>query len=517
MPRKLIGVGVVAVRIIGDVTRRSGAILDRIGRVAIPVAVRIGVEGGLHPFVDLPVAVVVDAVADLRCCRVDRRVCVVAIQVGRVHQFIGRLEARGSGTGCRDYTGCIPVVILVFIPGLEGMDRRVVVVAVDRVEVGELGGQFITFRPFTARHGYISAVAVIVHIVVPALIRKLIGVGVVAVRIVGDVTRRSGAILDCIGRVAVTVAVRIGVEGGLHPFVDLSVAVVVDAVADLCCCRVDRRVCVVAIQVGGIHQFSGGFKACGPGAGSRKGTACITVVVLILVPDLAHEYRRVVVIAVNGIEIGEFGGQLITFRPFAACYPYISTVAVIVKIAVPALVRELVRVSVVAVVVVGDVACRWGAILDGNIRITESVAVGIGVEGGLQALVDLAVAVVVLSIADFYVAGEIIGIVVITVTVLQADAVSISIFTIGDHLRLGITAGLVTEDRNGTTYCPGSVYEVVDTAAVGQYAIAIDIQIASYGCNIGQTIQVGQMAIGYYYQVFRYGCDVGKAVQIDNG
>ncbi len=94
------GVGVVAVGVVLDVPDRSRAAVDRRRGVAVPVAVRVRVErllvGGIA--VDVAVAVVVYAVADLHRTRVDRRVGVVAVVVGREAVAV-RVDGLGGVAG----------------------------------------------------------------------------------------------------------------------------------------------------------------------------------------------------------------------------------------------------------------------------------------------------------------------------------------------------------------------------------------------------------------------------------
>ena len=49
------------------------------GRVSVAIAVLIGVAGDQREIIDAAVAVVVDAVTQLRCARMHRRVAVVAV------------------------------------------------------------------------------------------------------------------------------------------------------------------------------------------------------------------------------------------------------------------------------------------------------------------------------------------------------------------------------------------------------------------------------------------------------
>lgn len=89
------------------------------------------------------------------------------------------------------------------------------------------------------------------------------GLVVVAVARVVDVALRGAA--GCGGdvRVAVTVSVTVPVEGLRPDLVDLAVAVVVDAVADLLGSRMDGRVGIVAVLV--VPDVTVGYGATGRG------------------------------------------------------------------------------------------------------------------------------------------------------------------------------------------------------------------------------------------------------------
>ena len=79
------GIGVVAIRAVGHVAGRDTARLGGGGCVTESVSVGIGVEGSLHAFVDIAVAVVIDAVAGFGRTRMDGGIGVVAIRaVGHV-------------------------------------------------------------------------------------------------------------------------------------------------------------------------------------------------------------------------------------------------------------------------------------------------------------------------------------------------------------------------------------------------------------------------------------------------
>src|SRR5439155_2329509 len=74
-----------------------------VGVVAVPAAGRVAVEVPIEPLVNRRIAIVVDAVADLDRPRVDGRIVVVAVRVGRVAVLVvvdaasGRVDAQVVG------------------------------------------------------------------------------------------------------------------------------------------------------------------------------------------------------------------------------------------------------------------------------------------------------------------------------------------------------------------------------------------------------------------------------------
>jgi hypothetical protein len=72
-------VGVIAISIISDVTRRGTTRLCGIGHRAIPVSVGIPVEGALYSLIDLTVAVVVHTITNFSRARINVRIVIVAV------------------------------------------------------------------------------------------------------------------------------------------------------------------------------------------------------------------------------------------------------------------------------------------------------------------------------------------------------------------------------------------------------------------------------------------------------
>lgn len=165
--------------------------------------------------VDRAVAVVVRVVADLGGTGVDAGVGVVAIVgVGDV--------ALGLGAGAGGEVPPVPIVVDITIPDGGGILIHLVVAIVVET-VADLSG---------ARIGCHYKI--------------------IAVRAVGHVARGLGAGCGADGRVTVVVVVIVETpRGGLDALVDVAIAVVIDAVADLSGTRMDVGVFVVAVLVTG--------------------------------------------------------------------------------------------------------------------------------------------------------------------------------------------------------------------------------------------------------------------------
>ena len=215
-------VGVVAVGVVGDVADHGLTAVQGAVGIAEAVTVRVGVPGGLELLVHRAVAVVVDAVARLDGCGVDGGVAVVTV----------------GGQGRLDPT----------LPGVAAVDAgaRITEAITVAVQVPALGQVLV--------HG---AVAVVVQ-PVAALRRAGVGLGVSVVAVLqpgsGIRDEAAGRLAGGLGHVgiAVAVTVRVGVPGLTHSVIDEPVAVVVQPVADLLGARVDGRVAVVAVLVGGV-------------------------------------------------------------------------------------------------------------------------------------------------------------------------------------------------------------------------------------------------------------------------
>jgi hypothetical protein len=164
------------------------------------------------------------------------------------------------------------------------------------------------------------------------------------------------------GLVAVPVAVGVRVERDPDALVDELVAVLVDPVADLLGPRVDGGVGVVAVPA------------------DRRGRHAVRGAPLDLGPA---DPVLVVVLEVRGLEV-------LVHRAVAV---------VVLAVALLGRVRADLRVRVVAVVGVRDGRVRAVARVGGHVGVAVAVMVGVGVPGLGQALVDRAVAVVVLAVA----------------------------------------------------------------------------------------------------------------------
>jgi hypothetical protein len=151
---------VVAIRVVHDMARRRAACLDRDGRVAVPVAVRIGVECRLRALIDIAVAVVVLAVAVLSTTRMHVSLRIIAIRA--VHHITRRQNA------CLGRNGRVAVPVAVSI----GIECRL--------------------------HTFINGTVAVVVFTVAALTmtRMPVCIRVVTVRIFHYIARRRAAFLD---------------------------------------------------------------------------------------------------------------------------------------------------------------------------------------------------------------------------------------------------------------------------------------------------------------------------------
>ena len=241
-------VSVVAVAAVGAVAAGCAAGVHRTGRVAVAVAVDIGVPSGCvhRAIVGHAVAVFVLTVAVFAGAGVDPRVSVVAVGAVRA------VAAGGAAGGHRTGRIAIAVAVAVGVPG-GGIHRTLVCRAVAI---------------------FVQAVAVLAGAGMDS------PVSVVAVGAVRTVAAGCAAGVHRAGRVAVAVAVGVGVPGGgvYSPFVRVAVAVVVLAVAVLAGAGVDPRVTVVA--VGAVRAVATG---CAAGV-QRAGRVAISVAVAVGVP-----------------------------------------------------------------------------------------------------------------------------------------------------------------------------------------------------------------------------------------
>ena len=170
------------------------------GGVPVPVTVRICVPGGLDTLVHTPIAVVVHVVTDLGGARIHCGHCIVTVGVAR-HMARGLLAGRGGGGGVS-----VPIAVAVRVPG-----QRIQGVVLVRVPVAVVVGAIADLQ--ASRVGCGCCVVAIIPVPgVPG--RRCTGVG--------------GG-----GGISVAIAVRIGVPGGLDPFVDIPIAVVVALITGL--------------------------------------------------------------------------------------------------------------------------------------------------------------------------------------------------------------------------------------------------------------------------------------------
>jgi hypothetical protein len=259
-------VGVVAVGVVAHVAR-GGIALGRGARrrvtVAIGVCVRIPVRVGADVdtrvvVVDVPVAVVVHAVADLRRNGIDVDIVVVAV-CGVAH-VARRLATRIHGA--RTVTVAISVGV-----GVEGRVGTRVHAGVVIVDV---------------------AIAVVVHAVADFARRRTDGTVTIIAVPVGRHVARGGIAVQPVGTGAVAVGVPIRVERGLRARVGARIRIIrhavavlvgVRAVTDLGRVGADGRVAVVAvISVVGV---AAGLTAA---RGRRRRSVAVSIAVRVLPP-----------------------------------------------------------------------------------------------------------------------------------------------------------------------------------------------------------------------------------------
>ena len=221
----------------------------RFGRERITILTEVDVRFRL---VDLAVAVVVESVARFRRERIDRLLLVVAVAALSV--------VRRSDTCEHWRCGRVAVEIAVRVwekwqkSAFVGVSTAVVVPAV---------AQFLRAR--VGREDIVATVAIIEDVSVLCLITRLFGETPLAVA------------------VAVPVVVEVPRHGVERVYVDLSVAVVVDLVAQLLCARIGRRGVVVAIVLCGDEKVRAGT----PVHELLFGIA-VTVAVAVVIPQLAR-------------------------------------------------------------------------------------------------------------------------------------------------------------------------------------------------------------------------------------
>jgi len=252
-------VAVVAVGGVANVARGRRAIGDRGTRVALAVTVGVGVEGGQHPLVDVTVAVVVHAVADLGGGGVDGAVGVVAVVV------VGNPAGAGFAGRGRASRVAVGVAIVVRVEGRHqrgfvgaGPGRLVVAIVelsvadFGRVGVdGGIGVVAVGIRVGVGRERSVLDFDVVVDVahITTGLIHDALGVDVVGVAKENDVVAVDVAVLIVILAVAVTVFVIAVVAEVDAILIDDVIAVVVDPVgAELLFARIDVGVGVVAVD-----------------------------------------------------------------------------------------------------------------------------------------------------------------------------------------------------------------------------------------------------------------------------
>ena len=411
--RVYIRVGVVAVVVVVDVAGRHCAGERGRKRIAIVVDIRVGVPGERVDrivFVDCAVAVIVVPVAVFAGTGVGRRLRVVAIgivgdETGRdVACYVrGRGIAETIGVGVvvpRRRIGRIVlvrgavavVVVAVAVLGRTREGRGLRIVAVRRIrgvagrhcagqgrgrEIAEaitvavcVPGEGVERIIFVRR-----AVAVVIHRIAQLVCRGVnVVVGVVAIGIVGNVSRRDVACYVRGRGIAEAIAVGIFEPDRRIDRVVLvrgAIAVVVDRVAGLGSARARRRLVVIAVRR--VARVSRRDVACYV----RRGGVAVAITVRIAVP----------------------GGHVESF-----VFVDVAIAVVVVPVAVFVCVGVGVSVGVVAVEVVDDTRFGHVAPARGSCRVSEPVIVAVRIPDDQSRVwviaIDEPIAVVVLAVAE---------------------------------------------------------------------------------------------------------------------
>ena len=357
--------------------------------IVVPVVVPAHtVEGVVE--IDQPVAVVVEEVAAIfRSAGVDLRVVVVAV-VARVLVIAGGVS--------------VSILIIVFINNavtvivglvaeLEsaGEDILVEVVAVAAAPSPVVT---ISITPFID-----DAVAIVVEAVAVGVIECRVlcdagvdgGIGIIAVRVVENITlgRRTGLL---IGRdIPVTVSVGVLIVGDGHVLVDQAVAVVVHAVTDLLGVRVDQAVLVVAVPL-----------AVGVAVAVAVGLAGRDLAVAVVVQTVADLGRARIGVCFRIVAVTAAGGPVVAV-----------------------LVETLIHGSVAVVV---DPVAEFGSARESRRVAVAAVAFALGVP--VAVIVGLvgrnhAVTVVVDAVAHLGIAGILVRIRIVAVTAAACEPVTI--------------------------------------------------------------------------------------------
>src|SRR5437867_2920285 len=96
--------------------------------------------------------------------------------------------------------------------------------------------------------------AIAVGVAIVSAWRVHAGVGIIAVSVVADVVCWCRTSLPCIRWITIAITVGIAIEGCRDTFIYLSIAIVVEAVANFRCARV--HICARVVAVGGVRDVS---------------------------------------------------------------------------------------------------------------------------------------------------------------------------------------------------------------------------------------------------------------------
>ena len=359
-----IGSDVVAIRVICHRTRRRVARNGIHTGIAIAVTVEVLVPGtGIRGiiFIDHAVAVIVHAVAQLDRTRVGRALAVIAVRV--VHHI-----TQGGVAGSGVHAGiAVAITVAVRVPGAGVQSIRLVK----------------------------RAVAVIVHAVAVLISIGIDGrISIIAIRVVPHphtVLGGQGIVAGArgIGIVPEPISIIICIDPREQKtFTDLTIAVVVDIVADLLCTRVHRGIGIIAIR--GINYETGRHQTGFHGRNRIAVTIAVVVRVVGVEQTFVHFTVAIVVLLIAVLSRARVGIDIIVIAVRALGHEvrglearhgrdFHVAVAIAIRVTVPSHATLDIIILIIGhtITVVVDVVANLGSIRrNGGIQIVAVIPVG---------------------------------------------------------------------------------------------------------------------------------------------